>query len=162
MHHVLHAPAPALRHGLATRLIHGGLAVAVATQLVTSLAMQGPDEVQPGDLLFQVHKLSGLAATVLALAFWMVALSRHKGTALGALLPWFSARRLRALGVDLARHVRAALRLRLPPYDPEGALAPTVHGLGLSSSPRWRRAARFTGSRSGWACTRPSPTGCWR
>lgn len=122
---------PVEKHALQTRLLHGGLAIAILTQLLTSLAMEGPDEVQSGDILFQIHRYSGLTAAVLALALWLVILTRRRGTDLGALLPWFSGARLSALWIDLRLHMAALVKLRLPTHDPDAALPAAVHGLGL-------------------------------
>lgn len=119
------------RHNRATRLLHAGLALAILTQLGTSLAMQGPDDVQAGDILFQMHRNSGLAATALAFGLWLTILLRSRGTELGALIPWLSVRRLSALWLDIKVHGRAALNLRLPEHDPQAALPSAIHGLGL-------------------------------
>jgi cytochrome b561 len=119
------------RHNRATRLLHAGLALAIVIQLLTSLQMHGPDDIQAGDILFQVHRYSGLAATVLAFGLWVTILVRSRGTDLGALMPWFSVRRLMALGLDIKVHAEAALKLRLPEHDPQAALPSAIHGLGL-------------------------------
>lgn len=119
------------RHNYATRLFHAGMALAIVTQLLTSLVMQGPDESQAGDLLFQLHRYSGLAATVLASGLWVTILMRSRGTELGALIPWFSGRRLAALWQDAKLHAGNAVKLRLPEHDPKAALPSAVHGLGL-------------------------------
>ena len=119
------------RHNRSTRLLHAGLALAILTQLLTSLAMQGPDDVQAGDLLFQVHRYSGLAALLLAFGLWLTILLRSRGTEIGALIPWFSRRRLALLWQDAKVHGGAALTLRLPEHDPQAALPAAVHGLGL-------------------------------
>lgn len=119
------------RHNRATRLLHAGLALAIVTQLLTSLQMHGPNDVQAGDLLFQVHRYSGLVATVLALGFWVTVLQRSRGTELGALIPWFSGRRLAALWRDIKIHAAAMVKLRLPAHDPEAAFPSAIHGLGL-------------------------------
>ena len=119
------------RHNRATRLLHAGLALAVLTQLGTSLAMHGPDDVQAGDILFQVHRYAGLAATLLAFGLWLTIVLRSRGTAIGALIPWFSGRRLAALWQDTKVHAGAAVKLRLPDHDPQAALPSAVHGLGL-------------------------------
>ena len=123
--------ALAQKHTWATRVFHAGLALSILTQLLTSLVMQGPDDEQSGDLLFQIHRYSGLIAATLAFALWLVILLRKRGTDLGALLPWFSGARLRALGADLKAHGAALIRLRLPVHDPKAALPSAVHGLGL-------------------------------
>ena len=119
------------RHNRATRLLHAGLALAIVTQLLTSLQMHGPDDVQAGDILFQVHRYSGLSATVLAFGLWVTILVRSRGTDLGALIPWFSRRRLTVLWRDCKMHAGAIIRLRLPEHDPQAALPSAIHGLGL-------------------------------
>ena len=121
----------ASRHSRATRLFHAGLALAIITQLLTSLWMHGPDEEQAGDILFQVHRYAGLTATVLAFALWLTLLFRSRGTQLGALLPWFSGDRLAALWQDTKVHLMAAMKLRLPAHDAHAPLPSAVHGLGL-------------------------------
>jgi cytochrome b561 len=119
------------RHSMATRIFHGALALAIISQLVTSLVMEGPDEESTGDALFQVHRYAGLAAMVLALGLWLVILGRRRGTAFGALFPWFSWVRLSAVGRDIGHYVKAVTRLRLPEPDIDSPLASAVHGLGL-------------------------------
>ena len=119
------------RHNRATRLLHTGMALAILTQLLTSLAMHGPDDVRAGDILFQVHRYSGLAATVLAFGFWLTVLLRSRGTELGALIPWFSQRRLAALWQDIKVHGAAAVKRHLPEHAEEAALPSAIHGLGL-------------------------------
>lgn len=122
---------PNVRHSRATRLFHAGLALAIVAQLFTSLVMHGPDEVQAGDILFQIHRYSGLAATFLAFGLWATILLRSRGTEIGALIPWFSVQRLAALWRDSVVHALAASKLRLPAHDPEAALPSAVHGFGL-------------------------------
>lgn len=119
------------RHSHATRLLHAGLALAIVTQLVTSLSMHGPDNVQAGDILFQVHRYAGIAAAAFAFGLWTTILLRARGTGIGALIPWFSKRRLAALWRDAKMHFRAMVKLRLPAHDPDAALPSAVHGLGL-------------------------------
>jgi cytochrome b561 len=119
------------RHNRATRLFHAGLALVIVTQLLTSLVMQGPDEAQVGDLLFQLHRYSGLVATILAFGLWVTIFMRSLGTEIGALIPWFSGERLVALWQDAKLHAENAVKLRLPKHDPKAALPAAVHGLGL-------------------------------
>ena len=128
--HIQNTIVPA-RHNRATRLLHAGLALAIVTQLLTSLSMRGPDDVQAGDILFQVHRYSGLLATVLAFGLWLTILLRSRGTELGALIPWFSGRRMATLWQDVKVHAAAAVKLRLPEHDPKAALPSAIHGLGL-------------------------------
>lgn len=119
------------KHGLPTRLFHGALALAVVIQLGTSLGMEMPRGGRPGDLLFGLHEVSGLAALGLATLFWLAALLRRRGTPLGRLFPWFSAARRAALWQDMRQHLLAATRFRLPDHRDEAALPSAVHGLGL-------------------------------
>lgn len=119
------------KHGWQTRLFHAALALSIIVQLATSQFMIHPGRGREGDLLFEVHEYSGLLAFVLALALFLRIAIRPRGTAFGQLFPWFSGSRLKALASDFGRHVRAAARFKLPPYDPEGAFPSAIHGLGL-------------------------------
>jgi cytochrome b561 len=119
------------RHGKATRIAHAGLAIAVILQLGSSLFMQVPRGERPANFAFEMHEAIGIAALAFALGFWAVIMLRIVGTDAGRLFPWASGTRLAVLKADLVAHVRALRRLRLPTYDPEGALASSVHGLGL-------------------------------
>jgi cytochrome b561 len=119
------------RHTRATRIAHAGLAIAVATQLATSLIMRAPRADRAGDLFFQAHSYSGLAAMAFVALFWLVVVLRTAGTDAGLLMPWFSAPRRRALVADL-RETWAALRsFRLPPYAEAAPFSAAIHGLGL-------------------------------
>lgn len=119
------------RHALGTRLLHGTLALAVATQLLTSLVMTGPDAASAGDDLFAIHRWGGMVGLAAAVLLWVAILSRREGTSPGALFPWASRERLGDLWADLRLHAQALRHGRLP--DPSGAtpLASAVHGLGL-------------------------------
>jgi len=128
-HSSLTAASP--QHSRATRFVHAGLAGSILVQLGTSLVMQGPRHGQAGDALFQLHQYAGFAALGFALAFWLVAILRHRGTDLAVLVPWFSPRRIRAVLADLFDHLRAALAWQLPAVEESGPLASAVHGLGL-------------------------------
>ena len=125
----LNAAVP--RHNLTTRFFHGALALAIVTQLITSLAMEGPDEESAGDALFQLHRYAGLTAMALALGFWLVILGRRQGTSFGALFPWFSGTRRAAVFRDIGHYLKALTRLHLPEPDVDGPLSSAVHGLGL-------------------------------
>jgi cytochrome b561 len=117
-------------YGIPTRLVHAALAVAVTIQLVTSLTMEAD---HGGDGVFQIHRIGGLAAFGLVLVFWFVTVIRRRGTPLGRLLPWFSARRRAELWQDVGAHLRSLPRLSFPAEqgDVDDALASAVHGLGL-------------------------------
>ncbi|MCA8880556.1 MAG: cytochrome b/b6 domain-containing protein [Rhodobacteraceae bacterium] len=122
---------PADYHALSTRIVHAGLALSICVQLATSLIMQGPSDTSAGDLLFQIHRYSGLAALTFAFLFWAILAFRNRGTDAAALFPWFSSVRRKAFVNDLTNHVRTGLTGRLPAYDETGPLASAVHGLGL-------------------------------
>lgn len=119
------------RHSLTTRLFHASLAAAVIVQLLSSLWMHRPRGTTPGNNFFLVHEYAGMVALALAFLFWVTVLRRHVGTAPGALIPWFSAERRRALWADVGTHLRAARALTLPPHDDKAALPSAIHGLGL-------------------------------
>ena len=126
-HEILSGP----KHGGATRLFHATLAGTIIVQLVTSQFMPGPDRAA-GAWMFKLHEYSGLVAAALAFAFWLTIVLRRDGTSFWAMMPWFSGRRLRNLATDLRIHLGALIRLRLPPFQQDSALAAAVHGLGLA------------------------------
>lgn len=72
------------RHNRATRLMHASSGLAIVTQLLTSLQMHGPNDVQaaippvPGSPILG----SGYRLIVLALGFWVTVLQRSRGTEL--------------------------------------------------------------------------------
>lgn len=126
----MQAAEPWPTYGRPTRLVHGVLALAVITQLISSAIM---DADEGGDAIFEVHEISGLTATAMVTVFWLTVLFRRRGTPLGQMVPWFSAARLRLLRADVMAHVRTAPKLRFPARDAASndAFASAVHGLGL-------------------------------
>ncbi len=128
-------PAPATSdlptHTTATRVVHGALAVAVVIQLLSSLRMVVAEDGRPGNSIFGIHQYVGMAAFVFVLGFWVVTLTRQHGVGLGALFPWLSPSRLRALVDDLESHLRDLKDRRLPTYDRSSPLAAAAHGVGL-------------------------------
>ena len=119
------------RHTRLTRLLHGLLALAIVVQLGTSLGMIPNRADRPGNGLFELHESFGIASMALVIAFWLWSLSRRHGTPLGALFPWLSGPRLRALKTDILRHLSELRHLRLPAHRPDAPLASAIHGLGL-------------------------------
>ncbi|MFD1342593.1 cytochrome b/b6 domain-containing protein [Litorisediminicola beolgyonensis] len=122
---------PTTDHTLSTRLVHAGLALAVVTQLVTSLVLEPAEDGHAGNLWFEVHEYAGLSAFALIVLFWIVLTARKRGTPAGLLFPWFSGARLSALWSDIKRHAGALRHLRLPAHEGESPLASAVHGLGI-------------------------------
>jgi cytochrome b561 len=122
---------PVQRHPLGTRIAHFFFAIAIVTQLATSLIMRAP---HPGrstaDTLFRIHEYFGLAALALAAIFWISIVIRQAGTDFGALIPWFSGRRVHALWTDIKTHAILLRDLRWP-QNVASPLANAVHGLGL-------------------------------
>jgi cytochrome b561 len=118
-------------YGFSTRLFHGTLATAIVVQLASSQVMQVPRETHPGNWAFEVHQYSGMIALALALAFWVVVMTRIGGTDPGAMVPWFSAVRRAAFLRDLKAHWAAARAFRFADYDRSSPFAAAVHGLGL-------------------------------
>jgi cytochrome b561 len=113
-----------------TRFLHLALLLIVLHQLASSQFMERP---LPGDEpegLFLTHQWLGTVGLGVVTLFWLWTLARHASeTSLGALVPWFSVRRLAALGGDL-RAVAQAIAARRAP-GPLDALVSAVHGLGL-------------------------------
>ena len=120
-----------VKHGFPTRFAHIGLALAILTQLGTSLVMHGPGQDHSGNVAFEVHETSGLVALGFAFLFWIVLVARRAGTAPGALFPWTSKQRRAALWEDSRAHLTALTKLRLPDFSAVSPFASAVHGLGL-------------------------------
>ena len=113
-----------------TRFLHLTLLLIVLHQLASSLFMERPLPGDDPEGLFLAHQVLGAAGLGIVTLFWVWTLVRHASeTQLGALVPWFSARRLAALAQDLRAVVHAFAAGRAP--GPLDALASAVHGLGL-------------------------------
>jgi hypothetical protein len=123
-------PVPA-KHSIATRAVHAMLAAAIALQLLTSLVLTRPRPGVPESWMQIVHDYVGLAALVFATAFLLIALARRAGTGFGALFPWTSTARLRALVEDIRQHLAALAQFRMLVHDDAGPFPSAVHGLGL-------------------------------
>ena len=119
------------RHSRATKVLHGALALAVGTQLLTSLIMQAPRPKHPGNVYFVVHEVSGLSAALFVLLFWGVVFSRKVGTDVGRLVPWFSAARRQALADDAGVLWRTKCQHHLLRFAEASPFSAALHGLGL-------------------------------
>ncbi|MGB3146225.1 MAG: cytochrome b/b6 domain-containing protein [Paracoccaceae bacterium] len=122
---------PVRKHSFATRLAHIGLALAVLTQLGSSLLMEPAEDGHAGNIFFGLHEYGGLAAFVFVLGFWMAATFRQRGTERGLLLPWLSAARRAEVWSDAKAQLLSLSHLQKPAYDAHSPLASAVHGLGL-------------------------------
>ncbi|MDG1376219.1 MAG: cytochrome b/b6 domain-containing protein [Yoonia sp.] len=116
------------RHALLTRMLHGGLAIAIIVQLASSQFMS-PDK--GGNTAFEVHEYAGLAALAFVIGFWIFSLVRQRGTPVAELLPWASSARRAALWHDVHSHYTAFRQFKLPSHDGSSPLASSIHGLGL-------------------------------
>lgn len=116
------------RHAIATRFLHGGLAIAIILQLASSQFMN-PDK--GGNTAFEVHEYAGLTAFAFVLGFWNFSLIRKRGTPLTELLPWTLPNRRRAVWTDLSAQLSALRRFKLPAHESTSPLASAIHGLGL-------------------------------
>jgi cytochrome b561 len=115
-----------------TRLLHILVMLVVVVQLAVSTVMEMAKPSLPGgDLVFEVHEVVGLSSLLILASFWLWALVRRGETALGALVPWFSARRRQELIADARAQWACARRLRVPEPADNAPLASAVHGLGL-------------------------------
>lgn len=121
----------ATRHTAATRILHGLLALAVIHQLGVSLFMEGPRPDRPDGWALEQHETVGIAALALIMAFWVAVAVRRRGTAPGALVPWFFPARRGALLAEARSAMEAIRTLRAPTYADASPLASAVHGLGL-------------------------------
>lgn len=116
---------------LPTRVLHLILALAVVHQLVSSWFTESPRAGAPGSAAFQLHETVGLASLAVLAAFWVWTLVRRREAGIGALVPWFSAARRRAVIADLGVHLKSIARFTLPRSEAGTPLASAVHGLGL-------------------------------
>lgn len=120
-----------IRHTFLTRLAHMGLALAIISQLMTSLVFVAPSPGKSGNIWYEFHEYGGLTAFGFVLLFWLVLTARRVGTAPRLLFPWFDPVRLSAVWADTKTHLASLKRFRLPPFHEHGPLASAVHGLGL-------------------------------
>ncbi len=122
-----------MKHALPTRLLHFLMLATIIFQLVGSLFMLIPEPYgATGDLGYKLHQSVGLAGLAIIGAFWLWMLMRRAhGTAVGALIPWFSRARIKAVFGDLSVYFKAVKAGKLPAADKESPVASAVHGLGL-------------------------------
>lgn len=121
-----------MNRSLPTRILHTVLGAAIVHQLVISWLMEEPKPGRRlGNFAFTLHEFVGLASFGVLVLYWIWVLVRRRERGPGALFPWLSAARWRAILDDIRDHLRALARLRLPHPDGETPLASAVHGLGL-------------------------------
>ena len=113
------------------RWTHALAAIAIIFQMAISLIMDHPHTKKPmtddGGLYFAWHEWVGLAALAVLIAGWLYRVVQWKRESNGRLFPWVNAAGRQNLGRDLVQF----LRLRWTTLAVDGALACTIHGLGL-------------------------------
>ncbi len=113
------------------RALHALTALTITFQMVISLVMDHPRTSRPmsatGGLFFRWHEWVGLAALAILVCGWAYRLISWKRESQGRLFPWLGSPGRQALFQDLKQF----LLLRWTSIPEDGALAGTVHGLGL-------------------------------
>ena len=127
-----------MKYGLGIRWLHAGVALGILIQLFCSLFMQvtrpGHVPTEPGHILFQIHRWSGVSVTALLAIHWLWQLAGHLTNGWGHLFPWFSRPRLQALGDDL-KSLPDWIRNGFPDQRTQTLpMAGAVHGLGLMAA----------------------------
>lgn len=119
------------RYNRALRAMHALIAAAILAQMLLTLVMDHPSARRPmradGAAYFQWHEWVGLAAFAILAVNWLYRLVKWKREGQGRLFPWATRAGLAALGGEL----RDFLRLKWKAIPVDGALAGTIHGLGL-------------------------------
>ncbi len=113
------------------RWTHALAAIAIVFQMAISLIMDHPHTKKPmtidGGQYFAWHEWVGLAALAVIIAGWLYRLVQWKREGHGRLFPWVDASGRQTLGRELLQF----LRLRWTTLPVDGALAGSIHGLGL-------------------------------
>jgi cytochrome b561 len=120
-----------MRYSKVIRWLHAVVAVTITFLLAISLVMDHPHAKKPmtadGGLYFRWHEWIGLLALA-ALAFgWIYRITRWKRESQGRFFPWIAASGRQSLFGE----TRQFLMLRWTQIPQDGALAGTLHGLGL-------------------------------
>jgi cytochrome b561 len=115
-----------------TRALHLAVLLVVLHQLTTSLIMERPAPGEEADWPFLTHQRIGVVGVAILFSFWLWLCVRHRReTSLGAMFPWLSLNRLRALFAEILVIAigLSAGRFRTEYLD---AIPSAIHGLGLS------------------------------
>lgn len=141
-----------IHHSWLTKLFHFFLLLCVLWQLIFVQFAERPRADRPGNFFYQVHEWVGLGTLGVVVLFWLWLVVRRAETPFLALFPWFSPRRLAAIGDDLRVYLASLRQLRLPDADEESPLVSAVHGLGLLT-------ALAMGASGAWLYTMDLPDG---
>jgi cytochrome b561 len=119
---------------LTTRLLHGGLAFGISTQLLLSTFMEMPKPGDPRSALesigFELHEVFGILSLLLIVAWFVWLFMRRSEAQPGELFPWFAATSRRGM-FESIQNAWAAMRARHWPAKTDNTrLARAVHGLG--------------------------------
>jgi cytochrome b561 len=117
-------------HSLATKLLHGALALAVTCQLAFVGLVERPRNGVPGNIFYQFHEVVGLTTLAVVGASWIWIVVRRGETRATTMFPWSSSERVRTLLADVDRHWAVLRQFKLP-ESADTPLASAVHGLGL-------------------------------
>lgn len=116
---------------IVTRLLHGLMAVGIIGQLLFSLLMVAPDELDTADALqkfaLDAHEVLGLATVGIMLAHWLWMLFPRSDVAFSKLFPW-SLSGLKGIGADVSHIIK---HRHLPEAGNSSGLSGFVHGLGF-------------------------------
>ena len=113
------------------RISHALVAFAIIFQMVISLVMDHPHTKKPmdadGGMYFRWHEWVGLAALAILACGWIYRLINWKRESQGRFFPWMTSSGRSSLLQESGQF----LRLRWTAIPEYGALAGTIHGLGL-------------------------------
>jgi cytochrome b561 len=120
-----------VHYSRAIRLMHALVAAAIVFQMSISLIMDHPHAKKPmtadGGMYYQWHEWVGLTALAILVCGWIYRVVTWKRESQGRIFPWIDAAGRSALWRD----IKQFLSLRWTGIPEDGALAGTVHGLGL-------------------------------
>ena len=115
-----------------TRILHALLALTITFQLIVSLVMDHPHIARPmshaGAIWFEWHEWVGLTVVAVLLVSWIYRLMNFQREAQGQLFPWLNAPGRSELLAESGQLLSLKKWTTLPET---GALAGTIHGLGL-------------------------------
>jgi cytochrome b561 len=119
---------------LTTRLLHGGLALGISTQLVLSTFMEIPKPGDPRSALesigFELHEVFGILSLLLIVAWFVWLFMRRSEAQPGELFPWFSSTSRQGM-FESMQNSWVAMRAHHWPAEVDNIrLARAVHGLG--------------------------------
>ncbi len=122
-----------MKYSRPLRILHIFSALTISYQLIVSLFMERPrlhgghTMTSGGGFLFASHEWVGLVAVGVLFIGWVYRFVNWKRENQARLFPWLS----RAGAITLASEVMSFIKFRWENVPENGALAGTIHGLGL-------------------------------